>query len=146
MFPEDRGRQSIYGSYVAQVRLDKSGTADDTSYTANCYHLIKKMLDFVSTEKIKLLDVLEFLKVLVTLLEFLLDVLESWLFDEKFGLGNGLEKKRPRQPDRGGPLHRSQKATVPGTGQRDRGGPIIWPRLRIITSVGHAARLNANCA
>ena len=83
MFPEDRGRQSIYGSYVAQVRLDKSGTADDTSYTANCYHLIKKMLDFLSTEEIKLLDVLEFLKVLVTLLEFLLDVLESWLFDEK---------------------------------------------------------------
>ena len=41
------------------------------------------MLDFVSTEDIKLLDVLEFLKVLVTLLEFLLDVLESWLFDEK---------------------------------------------------------------
>ena len=45
--------------------------------------MIKKMLDFLSTIEMKLLDVLEFLKVLMNLLEILLDMLESWVFDEK---------------------------------------------------------------
>ena len=45
--------------------------------------MIKIMLDFLSTIEMKLLDVLEFLKVLMNLLEILLDMLESWIFDEK---------------------------------------------------------------